>query len=61
MESTLIGFTRQALEKGLRKDDIETALSKAGWARDEIATVTDGFADSDLAAVFNGEPAVVAS
>ncbi len=25
----------------------------------DIATVTDGFADSDLAAVFNGEPAVV--
>ena len=44
----LTGFIREALNRGLPRDDIRGALSQADWPADEVETALRGFADVDL-------------
>ena len=45
MTSDLREFTRMALEKGLERDKIASALSEAGWPEDDIRAALGAFAD----------------
>jgi hypothetical protein len=42
-------FVRAALEKGLRKSDIEQSLLQAGWPADQVRNALDQFADITFA------------
>ncbi len=44
----LTGFIREALNRGLSRDDIRGALSQADWPHDEVEAALRGFADVDL-------------
>ena len=44
----LTGFIREALNRGLSRDDIRDALSQANWPADEVEAALRGFAPVDL-------------
>jgi hypothetical protein len=48
MTAELVEFTRQALAKGIRRDEILGVLRKAGWDDADAKTALDAFAETDF-------------
>ena len=48
MSAELVEFTRQALAKGIRRDEILGVLRKAGWDEADAKTALDSFAETDF-------------
>src|SRR5512143_153589 len=48
MDQPIAGFVREALARGVSRDDIARALQKGGWDQKEIVTALDAFVESDL-------------
>ena len=48
MTNELNAFVKEALERKLSRDQIKTALEKAGWQPDEIRVALNTFAESDF-------------
>lgn len=48
MNSELHEFTRRALEKGVPRDKIASALADAGWGEADVRAALSAFAESDL-------------
>jgi hypothetical protein len=44
----LTGFIREALNRGLPRDDIRAALNQADWPEDEVETALRGFAEVEI-------------
>jgi hypothetical protein len=45
LSADLVGFVRQGLERGLGREEIRTALLRAGWPADQVTQALAGFAD----------------
>lgn len=48
MNTELLEFTRRALDKGVSRERIASALSEAGWGEADVRAALSAFADSDL-------------
>jgi len=48
MNSDLQDFTRRALEKGVSREKIASALADAGWGEADVRAALSAFAESDL-------------
>jgi hypothetical protein len=48
MNSDLSAFVKEALAKGISKEDIRSKLSAAGWRQDEVSTALAAYADMDF-------------
>ena len=46
MDNEIIDFTRQALDKGVGRDEVATALRQAGWPEGEVKGALASFIDS---------------
>ncbi|HVM90891.1 MAG TPA: DUF5671 domain-containing protein [Verrucomicrobiae bacterium] len=48
MNNELQGFVKEGLTKGLKREDLKKALTKAGWPADEVKNAIDAYADVDF-------------
>ncbi|MBI2113400.1 MAG: hypothetical protein HYT50_02380, partial [Candidatus Wildermuthbacteria bacterium] len=48
MNNELQSFVKASLEKGMNRDEIRSALRKAGWQEDEITKALFSFAEVDF-------------
>lgn len=48
VQDELLGFVREALGRGVKRPEIESALLQAGWETDQVRAALTGYADVDF-------------
>ncbi len=48
VQDELLGFVREALVRGVKRAEIESALLQAGWETDQVRAALAGYADVDF-------------